>query len=235
MRIAIVEDNAAEAQSLARMTKACAPFVCKIDKEDIFSCGEDFLASKKSYDLVLIDCLLPGESGVELAREIRNTNAVTAFIFVTAYLEYAAEGYETEALRYLLKPVTEKKLAEALTFFAQRTQEDRTIEITGTNRRPVYVKSSQIMYIEAVKRGVVVRTENATVESVRSIAQFEAELGDVYFFRTQRQFLVGFRFVEKKTDDMLVMRGGERVKLSRRKNAAFNRAMTKYIRMSKQL
>ena len=233
MRIAIVEDNAAQATELVQMTETCAPFACEIGEEDIFPDAEAFLASRRFYDLVLIDCLLPGKSGVELARELRQENAVTSIIFVTAYLEYAAEGYETEALRYLLKPVTEEKLTEALSFYAQRAQSDRTVELTGSVKHPVFVRSSQIMYIEAVKRGVVVRTERETVESVQSLAQFETELGDVYFFRTQRRFLVGFRYIEKREDDTLVMRGGERVKLSRRRISAFNRAMAKYIRMSK--
>ncbi len=234
MRIAIIEDNPAEAEVLARQTETCAPFVCTIGKADIYACAADFLAAGRYYDLILIDCLLPDMSGVELAKEIRKTNADAAFIFTTAYLEYAAEGYETDALRYLLKPVSEAKLTEALTFFARRAQEDISVELTGSSKHPAFVRSSRIMYVEAVGRGVVVRTEDGSMESRRSLDHLEKELGDVYFFRTQRRFLVGFRYIEKKEDDTLVIRGGERVKISRRRLPAFHRALTRYMELGKQ-
>lgn len=234
MRIAIVEDNAAEARSLARLTERCAPFDCGIGEEDIFARASDFLDAGRPYDLILIDCLLPDLSGVELAKEIRKTNASAAFIFTTAYLEYAAEGYETDALRYLLKPVKEEKLAEALACFARRAQEDVTLELTGSGKHPLFVRSSKIMYLEAVGRGVVVRTEEETFSSRRSLDQLAKELGDVYFFRTQRRFLVGFRYIEKKEDDTLVMRGGEQVKIARRRLPAFHQALIRYMKLEKQ-
>lgn len=234
MRIAIIEDNPAEAESLARMTEECAPFVCKIENEDIYRSAEDFLLADRFYDLILIDCLLPGENGVELAKKLRERVGATEFIFVTAYLEYAAEGYETDALRYLLKPVSSEKLTEALNHFARKAQSDVSVELTGSIKHPVFVKASQIMYVEAVGRGVVVRTGSQAVESGKSLSQFESELGDVYFFRTQRRFLVGFRYIARKEDDVLIMQNGERVKISRRRLSSFHQAMIRYIRLSEE-
>ena len=54
MRIAIVEDNAAQAAELVRMTEACAPFACEIGEEDVYSDADAFLAARRSYDLALI-------------------------------------------------------------------------------------------------------------------------------------------------------------------------------------
>lgn len=76
MRIAIVEDNAAQAAELVRMTEACAPFACEIGEEDVYSDADAFLAARRSYDLALIDCLLPGKSGVDPVRRIRKSGDV---------------------------------------------------------------------------------------------------------------------------------------------------------------
>ena len=232
MKIAIIEDNAAQARELARLTEQCAPFDCAVSEEDLYSCAADFLNAGRPYDLVMIDCLLPDGNGVELARGLRKSNPETEIIYVTAYLEYAAAGYETEALRYLLKPVTEEKLIEALSFFSFHRREDKIVELTGTSKRPIYTRASQIMYIETVKRGAIVRTASETVESRRPLDEFEAELGDVGFFRTKRQFLVGFRYIDKIVDDTLVMRNGEIVKISRRRLNAFQRAMIRYMQLN---
>ena len=85
-----------------------------------------------------------------------------------------------------------------------------------------------------VGRVVVVRTGSQAVESGKSLNQFESELGDVYFFRTQRRFLVGFRYIAQKEDDVLIMQNGERVKISRRRLPAFHQALIRYMKMEKQ-
>ncbi|MBQ7687912.1 MAG: response regulator transcription factor [Clostridia bacterium] len=232
MRIAIIEDNAAEAEQLRRKTEALLPKTCLPAFIDVYPSGAQFLKKNLFYELLLIDCLLPDMSGVELAKMIREKNRNSAVIFTTAYLEYASEGYETDALRYLLKPVQDEKLKEALESFARLETEDPVIELTGTTRHAVFTKASKILYVEYVNRRVVVRLEGNTVETQKTITQFEQTLSSDRFFRTSRHFLVNFQHITGKEQNMLIMRNGEHVAISRRKVVAFNHAYIHYLKQS---
>lgn len=230
MRIAIIEDNSAEAASLEEKTIALLSDRAIAFDIDVFPSRKAILKKKAFYDLYLIDCLLPDGSGVELAKTIRASNDDAAFIFTTAYLEYAAEGYETDALRYLLKPVDVEKLREALDRFLQRRGADPTIELTGTSRFADFVPASKILYIENMDRRVLVRLMDRSVETQKYMRDFEKELPDDIFFRTSRSFLVNLRQISEKQANTLIMRNGERVTISKRKLPLFNRAYVQFLK-----
>ena len=232
MRIAIVEDNAAEAELLKEKTQRLLPEEFGTVHIDIFSSAQQYIVTEQYYDLMLIDCLLPDLSGVALAKTIRKTNSTTAFIFTTAYMDYAAEGYETNAIRYLLKPVEDQKLQEALAHFAKTAANTSVVELTGTTRRAAYAQKNEIMYVEYVNRKIVVRLTNNSVESHRTMKEYERILGSEFFFRTSQRFLVNFKYIIEKRDKTLVMENGELVMVSGRKLMSFNRAYIQYLKRS---
>lgn len=234
MRIAIIEDNKAEARLLQEKVAALYPGTQPPKEIDLYASGAEYLEQCKYYNLLLIDCMLPDISGVTLAKQIQKAHPASIFIFVTAYMEYAAEGYETNAIRFLLKPITDDKLSEALRHFERLTADDPVLELTGTNKHTVYTKRSQILYIETSGRKTVVRLENTTVYSQKSLLTFEAELGTGLFFRTHRQFLVNLRHIVLKDNDTLVLSNGERVTISRRNRAAFNTIYMRYLKSELQ-
>ncbi len=232
MRIAIVEDNAVEAQSLKEKTQNLLPVDLGLTQIDIYSSSHQFLDAGNYYDLLLIDCLLPDISGVELAKTIRRTNSSSAVIFVTAYMDYAVEGYETNAMRYLLKPIEDQKLKEALDYFAKYISNTSVIELTGTTRNASYTQITEIMYIEYINRKSVVRMAEKSVESHRTMKEFEKLLGNEFFFRTSQRFLVNFKHIIEKNDKTLVMKNGEHVSISGRKLIGFNQAYIRFLSRS---
>lgn len=230
MRIAIIEDQPTEADFLKEKTIDLLAERSITVKIDVFTSKTAILKEKTSYNLYLIDCLLPDGSGVELAKTIRASNEGAAFIFTTAYLEYAAEGYEVDALRYLLKPLDMEKLQEALDCFMQRYIDDPTVELTGTSRFADFVPASKILYIENIDRRVIVRLSDRLVETQKPIRDFEKELSEDCFFRTSRSFLVNLRHVSEKQDNTLIMRNGEHVTISKRKLPLFNRSYVQFLK-----
>ena len=232
MRIAVIEDNEAEAKALQEQILRVSENVLTVSVIDLYASAGAFRQAKRYYDLLLIDCLLPDVSGVELAKTIRQTNRTTAFIFTTAYMEYAAEGYETNAMRYLMKPISDEKLREALVCFAKSAEPEQMVELTGTTRYATYVKKSGILYVEYVGRKVLVRTEDGSVESNKPMKTFENELGTECFFRTSQRFLVNFRHIAGKKDNVLIMHNGEHVTVSRRKVTPFNQAYIQFLKRS---
>ena len=79
-------------------------------------------------DLVLLDIEMPEASGLDAVREL-DADRQPVFIFVTAYDQYATEAFEVEALDYVLKPVSEERLGEALGRAKKRVRERRLSQV----------------------------------------------------------------------------------------------------------
>lgn len=229
MNIAICEDNISEATVLKIKIENYMPKSILITKIDVFESGGELLDSDEMYDLVIFDCKLPDMDGVEAARLYREKNRFAIIIFVTAYIEYAAGGYEVNALRYLLKPISNEKLSEALVAVESELRNDCTVEIRGL-QEPFFVKSSEIIYIEAVGRRTVVRLEGTSVESHKSLSVFEQEIRSDAFYKTRRQFIVNMKYVRRKDGNELYMKNGEKVIISRRTLANFNKVYANYLK-----
>ncbi len=232
MKLAIIEDNETEAKILKEKTIQLIPQSFGPTTIDVYYSAQQYLKTKLFYDLLLIDCLLPDMSGVELAKYIRQTNQITAFIFTTAYMDYAVEGYEANAMRYLLKPIQDEKLKEALESFSKQAEPDPIIELTGTTRYATYTKTSDIIYIEFVGRKIIAILNDQSVESRKSMKQFETELSPEFFFRTSPRYLVNFSHIISKKNNILIMYNGDQVTISGRKLMAFNHAYIQFLKRS---
>ena len=103
-RVLLVDDQALFRGALAAVLDAEPDFTVVGEAADGHS-GLD-LALAVRPDLVLMDVEMPGMDGVSLARRVRAENWDAQIVFVTGYTDYILEGYEVEALNYLLKPVT---------------------------------------------------------------------------------------------------------------------------------
>lgn len=84
-----------------------------------FTSGEELLKSKKKFDIILLDLMLPGIHGLEVARQISDRSRV---IFITSYREHAVEAFDVNAVHYLVKPVTEERLFQALDRAVNQTE-----------------------------------------------------------------------------------------------------------------
>ena len=83
--------------------------------------GKEALAAivEKEPDLVFLDIQMPGMNGFEVVREIQ-VDLMPMIVFVTAYDEYAVDAFKIHAVDYLLKPVEEERLREAVERAMQR-------------------------------------------------------------------------------------------------------------------
>lgn len=83
----------------------------------MFSSAEAFIfhcVENKEYDVLLLYIEMGNMDGVTLARQIRKSNKNVQIVFITGYSDYIAEGYDVEALHYLMKPLKDEKLFDVL-------------------------------------------------------------------------------------------------------------------------
>ena len=165
-------------------------------------------------DILLLDIEMPGMNGVELARKLRERKETAQIIFITGYPDFMAEGYEVEALHYLIKPVTPEKLAEVLSRAAEKISRAEKKLLLPSDGSRTALPLKEIRYIEAMRQYSVIYAASGEYRLKVPISKLEARL-DGYFLRVQRSFIVNLREVLRINRTEVILRSGEAVPISR--------------------
>ena len=110
-RIAVCDDEPKHAKHKLRCVRMGKShnFVCKTS---VFPSAEAFLFAfdeENAFDILFLDVEMKGISGIELAKLLHSKGSCAEIIFVTSHFEFVGEGYEVDALHYLIKPVAKRK------------------------------------------------------------------------------------------------------------------------------
>ena len=110
-----------------------------------------------TFDVIFLDVLMPGINGLETAQMIRLADESVPIVFVTSADHYAAQGYDVDAVSYLLKPVNEQDIRKVLTKIEKRRslKPDKTVDILSDGKR-IRIPIETIKYVEKVGRKVLI-------------------------------------------------------------------------------
>jgi DNA-binding LytR/AlgR family response regulator len=184
---------------------------------DMFESAEKLklgLADGKKYDIFLLDIEMPGLNGIELARELRLSGDKTAIIFVTALSDYISEGYDVSALHYLVKPIKEDKFFEVLDKAYKNMTQTKKFLMINSGGKDYRLPFDDIVYIEAVRNYVAIKTLDARYEVRCNIGKIEQEL-DNSFFRCQRSYIVMLGHIKHISKTEVLLNSGETISLGR--------------------
>jgi len=192
-------------------------------------------------DLIFLDIQMPGKNGFELLEDLESVPKV---IFVTAYDEYALKAFEVNALDYLLKPVEEERLSEAIHKVIHEQEEEDAEPISRTEGRlgqddQIFLKDGEkcwfvslrdVRLFESEGNYVRVYFNNFKPLILKSLNNLEERL-DHTFFRTNRKFVVNLRWVQSVENWFngglrLTLKDGTQVEVSRRQSARFRELMS---------
>ncbi|MDE7030197.1 MAG: LytTR family DNA-binding domain-containing protein [Lachnospiraceae bacterium] len=230
-RIAVCDDNPADAAYVANFIKKWAADQTVTVYLEEFPSAEAFLFQHEedsAVDILFLDVEMreDGMNGIELAAKIRERDHAVQIVFVTGYMDYIGEGYDVEALHYLLKPVTQEKLGSVIARAIQRVKDREKELFIQTADGSVRIPVGGIRYLEVQRNYVTIHcAEEYTVK--KTLGELEKEL-DESFFRTGRSFIVNLRFVSKITKSQVLLKDGAAVPLSRGLYDAINRAVIRY-------
>ncbi len=258
IRIAIVEDETSHAQLLEQHIKCW----CKNrDLENIpirrFNNAAEFLFDweEESYDMIFLDIQMPGINGMETARKIRETDRGIKLVFTTGITDYLREGYEVEAIRYLLKPISREKVWECLDKLLQEPAP--TVQLLfHTQDGVVKVPEQDIEYFEARGHYTICHLRVDRKHSGRSAGaesgrqdmkgleqgqEQEIQLRESFsalcdklsqrpFIRCHRSYLCYIRRIHRVERTEIILEGGGRIPVSRRLYEPVVKAFIAYFR-----
>lgn len=229
MRIAICDDQPDCLRSTFSAIKDCMRSMDIVI--DLFKDGSSFLKAftKKPYDLVFLDIEMPEIDGITLAKKLRHLHRDVPIVFLTSHIEYALEGYEVNALRYLTKPVNPQKLNEVLNFVSERMLEQRILWVKNDmGEQKILIKD--ILYMESQNQNVIICTKTGDFSIRYNLGDYEKELEQDGFFRIHRGYLVSLRYIKSVGKHEVSLSNNTILPTSRTKEKELKDALFQYIR-----
>ena len=211
MRIAVCDDEEKFRTQAREMIDKLAGSIDVI--VDAYEDGRKLLAAfdTNPYDVLFLDIEMPAMDGITLAKKLRERSDKIYIVFLTGHVEYALEGYEVNALRYLTKPVQEDKLREVLRFVMDQSTSKRQLMIKEDGEE-LLLNVADIIYMEAQNQYVMIYTVGGDHLIRYNIGDFEEHLKNDGFFRTHRGYLVSLARVKKlQKAEVLMDDGGDGV------------------------
>jgi DNA-binding LytR/AlgR family response regulator len=163
---------------------------------------------KQDIDLVFLDIQMPGITGVQFLQTLTNSPMV---IFVTAYKQYALEGYNLNVVDYLLKPIDFERFLKAVNKAAelyslkQKLPENEGVKDTkvstifvNADYSLVKIKTEEITYIEGLKDYIKIHLNTSTKPIVTrmTMKSIEEKLPSPDFFRVHKSFIISLDKIE---------------------------------------
>ena len=191
---------------LARIEQVEIAGICK-NALEAFS-----VINTTQIDLIFLDINMPEISGLSFAKSI---NQSCKIIFTTAYREYAVDGFDLQAVDYLLKPISFERLLKSIQKYLQEhsfTDDNTTSEIESDTSDFIFVRSERkmvridfkdIFYIESLSDYIKIYTKEKTIITRETISSIEAKLPQKDFIRVHRSFIVCISCIDSFTNEFV--------------------------------
>ena len=170
-----------------------------------------FINSQK-IDLIFLDINMPDISGLSFAKSI---NKNIKIIFTTAYREYAVDGFDLQAVDYLLKPISFERLLQAINKYSDENNHintEKNEEIVNeqsdfifvrSDRKMIKVNFADIKYIESLSDYIKIHFADKTIITRETITSIEVKLPKKDFIRIHRSYIISISKIDLFTNEYI--------------------------------
>jgi two-component system LytT family response regulator len=234
-KVLIADDEPVARRGVRQMLSAFPEFAVVGECRD----GREVLASLDVLkpDVIFLDIRMPEIDGFEVIR-LRGQDKMPAIVFLTAYDQFALRAFEAEAHDYLVKPVSESRMAATIKRLVKRLSTDGAMPreaaiVVSTSRGAVVLLIGEIDWIEAADNYARLWCRGRSYLLRESLGELERRVNGHGFARAHRQALVrvgGVRAMEpgERGGLVAVLECGARVRVSRRRRASFSAAVRSF-------
>lgn len=181
---------------------------------DCFCKGEEMLASGIKYNVAFIGFDLCGDDGLQIAKAMRKENSFTAIIFISDDMHFVFEAFKVNPYRFMLKPVEKTELYSVMDDFFDEYGNDYPLWIKN-REDTVCLNTGDIYYLEADNKHCFIHLEKEKIHCNRTMARVFEVLPKNSFFKINRAFIVNLNFIAKYNNDLVYLKNGENLHISR--------------------
>jgi DNA-binding LytR/AlgR family response regulator len=203
LQIAVCDDNIDELSNMVQLIdqyRTSKNFDCDYA---VFPNGFELIAALekgKRFDIYCMDIIMPGFTGIDAAKEIRNFDKTAQILFFTSSPDFALKSYSVRAVNYVLKPVTKEKLFFTFDEMLERikTEKDEDAVIVKSKEGIQKILISNLVFAEVLGRNVLYHLHSGRV--IECTEPFAAVCDNLLkfgcFIRTHRCYLVNMQYVD---------------------------------------
>lgn len=231
MKIAICDDEDVFRQTIIEYLQ---PYIEKNPEitECEFCCGDDLVAAYEqgnTYDILFLDIEMPGISGVEAGKRIREMDHTALFIFITSHTEFVPEAFMLNAFQFLAKPVKQdlfvKEFDRAVSSYKKMKFKYHII----VKNKTTILEVKDIMYIETYNRNLRAVTLTDSYEFTANLATEETKLEEYDFVRCHQGYLVNLKYVFRPEHSTLTLTNQAVIPIGKRYKNDVLTKLNKYI------
>lgn len=186
-----------------------------------------------SYDIAILDIDYAGKSytGIDIAKSLREVRQDAVIIFLTNYVEYAPEGYEVQAFRYILKSDIARKLDSCLSLALNQLRSSQKVIKIQINGELIDIRLSNILYFESQQHMIIAHVQKgANLKQYlfySSLTTLEAQLASNGFLRIHKSYLVNMAKLKKYQCHEAILTDGTTLRVSEKN---YSQQKEKYLR-----
>lgn len=232
MRIAICDD---EKVFRDEITEAILSFFGKLDTECIaYEDGLDLVFAYEMgvvFDAIFLDIEMQKLDGLKAAAVLRDMGVNIPIIFLTSHTEFAMEGYEVYAFRFLAKPMNQEKVNKTLFDLKEELFSKRKLMIKCEGEDiPLLV--DDIIYVEAMNNSISIIMSDDIYCIRKKLGEMERELNVLSdtFFKIHRGYIVNLSKVKRHHGSEVVMSNDSSLPISRASAKEFKKKLFEYVK-----
>ncbi len=230
IRIAVVEDEPGYSRLLNQFI---TDYECESGEAFYvanFYDGLDLIENyTSSFDIIFMDIEMKHLDGMSAARQIRQQDRNVIIVFITNLAKFAIQGYQVEAMNYILKPIHYFAFSQELKKAIEKVRERSAFFLhIAYQRNMIRLDVSRISYVESIGHSVTYHVEDGDFTNRDSLKNVEEKLQGHHFSRCNNCYLVNLAYVEK-VDKNIVTVSGKELQISRPRKKAFMEALAVYV------
>lgn len=198
-------------------------------KCSVFTSPEKLLQAKQKFDFLFLDVEMPEMDGFQVAKALREKDAQVYVIFLTFHQSRMAEAFGVKAFRYLLKPINETDIYQAMSDVIEEIGTTTHMLIPVKNQE-IVVNIKDILYLEAIGEEVIIYLMATNYIVREPLKKWKEKLPKDRFFQTHKSFLVNLAYVKSVGKNTLLLNNGLEIPMSRRQRKGFLDALHCFIR-----
>lgn len=212
LQIAVCDDNIDELSNMVQLINLYRTTKNINCEYAVFPNGLDLVSNLdkgKRFDIYCLDIIMPGFSGIDVAKEIRNLDKTAPILFFTSSSEYAVESYLVKAVNYVLKPISKEKFFTVFDEILERIEAEKKEDaiIVKSNMGLQKILISNLAFAEVIGRNVLYHLRSGRViecaEPFSSVCDTLIKFG--CFMRPHRSYLVNMQYVDTIDNHQVIL------------------------------